>query len=497
MYSGQRINLSQLFTNAYQIDHILPFSKTLDDSYTNKVLVTQTANAAKSNQSIHELCQTHSQYNWDEIQDNITKLPYAKRKRFAPDALEQWLGNTGAFEHDGAGFLQRQLTDTAYLSRVTREYLQQICPANKIVNSPGRLTALLRAKWGLNGVLSHDHKKNRHDHRHHAVDAVVIGLTDRSLLQRVATRAGQLKVQSSENLFKGISADLPFPDLIEQTRGAIARCTVSHKPDHNPQAQLHEETAYGIVSVIDPDKNLYKTRHRVAFTALKRKDFKDLENTQLAAKLEALTEDYSEKEVSNTLIALAESTRHQWPNKVYLHRKISGVPVALKGTALSPDPAKRPPNPAKLYRAGGNYCYEIYQTDDGKWAGDIIRTFEANQGNYQVFMKDKQRFHSKTFRGQPLVMRLINNDMLAIWESGAVKIIRVQKMTTGRIYFSENYEANVDARDRNKEDTFSYIIKSPDALRKCQTRKITVTLLGQIKDPGFKEYDTVICPSES
>ena len=487
VYSGQRINPSQLFTSTYQIDHILPFSKTLDDSYTNKVLVTQAANAAKSNQSIHELCQTHSRYNWDEIQDNVAKLPHVKRKRFAPDALKQWLGNTGEFERDGAGFLQRQLTDTAYLSRVTREYLQQICPANKIVSSPGRLTALLRAKWGLNEVLSKDHKKNRHDHRHHAVDAVVIGLTDRSLLQKVATRAGQHKDQSSENLFKGVCADLPFPNLVEQTRNAIARCTVSHKPDHNPHAQLHQDTAYGIVNVIDPDKNLYKTRHRVALTALKRKDFKDLENTRLAAKLESLTEGYSETDVSAKLLELAESTRNKWPRKVYLHRKISGVPIALTGTALSPDPAKRPPNPAKLYKTGGNYCYEIYCTTDGKWDGDIIRTFDANQSDYQAFMQDKKCFHTKTFRGQPLIMRLINNDMLAVNVSEKRRIVRIQKMTEGQICFSDHFEANVAARDLDKEDSFSFLRKSIDALRKIQARQVTITLLGQVKDPGFNE----------
>jgi CRISPR-associated endonuclease Csn1 len=497
VYSGQRIHPSQLYTNAYQIDHILPFSKTLDDGYNNKVLVTREANATKGNQSVYEMCQ-YSSYNWEDIQDRITQLPKDKQKRFTLDALEKWLSNTGNFEQGGASFLQRQLTDTAYFARVTREYLQHICPANKIVSSPGRLTALLRAKWGLNDILSKDHHKNRNDHRHHAIDAVVIGLTDRSMLQKVATLAGQLKNQNNqnaENLFRGVNEKLPFPNLVQQTRNAAERCIVSHKPDHNPHAQLHQETAYGIVEILDPDKNLYQTRHRIALAGLKRKDFAALENTRLTAKLESLTEGFSETELKNKLIELAQ--RKEWPQKVYLLRKISGVPVALKGTALSPNPAKRPPNPAKLYKTGGNYCYEIYRTAEGKWAGDIISTFEANQRDYQAFMQNKKRFQTETFRGKPLVMRLINNDMVAIQDAEKRKIMRVQKMTEGQICFSDHFEANVAARDSNKADQFTYLRKSIDALRKIQARKVTVTILGQLKDPGFTQDNRIICQSAS
>ena len=483
VYSGDRIHYTDLFNGTYQIDHILPFSRTLDDSFNNKVLVTRQANADKGNASVHELCRTHSHYDWDEIQNRIAALPYPKRKRFAPDALEQWLTSAGKFKHDGADFIQRQLTDTAYLSRVTREYLQQICPGNKIVSSPGRLTALLRAKWGLNQVLSQHQEKNRNDHRHHAVDAVVIGLIDRSLLQRVAKLAGLHRDHSADNLLRGLHEKLPFPHLIPQIQAAISRCIVSHKPDHNPQAQLHEETAYGIVEVLDAKKHHYKARYRVALANLTRKNLDSLEDSRLADRLKSQTADCSDAELKQTL---AELKPPRWPRKAYLLRKrISGVPVALKGTALSPDPTRRPDKPAKLYKAGSNYCYEIYQTPEGKWDGDIIRTFDANQAPYQAFMREA-RFQVETFSGKPLVMRLINNDMLAINTGNAKQIIRVQKMTRGQICFCEHFEANVNARDIDKKNEFSYLRKSIDALRKLSARKVTISLLGQIRDPGFQ-----------
>ncbi|MEM6406304.1 MAG: type II CRISPR RNA-guided endonuclease Cas9 [Pseudomonadota bacterium] len=483
IYSGEPIHYTDLFNGTYQIDHILPFSQTLDDSFNNKVLVTRQANADKGNLLVHELCRTNSRYNWEDIQNRTAALSYNKNKRFAPDALEQWLTNSGRFKRDGADFIQRQLTDTAYFSRVTREYLQQICPDNKIVSSPGRLTAMLRAKWGLNKVLSNDQEKNRNDHRHHAIDAVVIGLVDRSLLQKVATLAGQRKEQNTDNLLKGIHAQLPFPELTPQIRDAVKRCIVSHKPDHNPQAQLHEETAYGIVAVLDEKKHYYQTRHRVALTSLTRKNIDNLEDSRLSTRLKNLTEGYSDTKLKQTL---AELVPPKWPQKAYLLRPISGVPIALKGTALSPNLGRRSPNHAKLYKTAGNYCYEIYRTEQEKWDGDVIRTFDANQKEYQSFMSNKKVFHVNSFYGKSLVMRLMKNDMLAIEESGKRIFFRIQKMSEGIICLCEHHEANVDKRNADTKNSFRYIYKSPDALRKVSARKVTVSLLGQIRDPGFK-----------
>ncbi len=481
IYSDAAIKRTELIDGDYQIDHILPFSKTLDDGYNNKVLVAGKANREKGNRSVYELGQLPG-YDWEEIKARATRLPYAKRKRFATDALEQWAGNIGEFSKDGAGFLQRQLTDTAYLARVTREYLQTICPANKIVTSPGRLTAQLRAKWGWNKLLNDDNSKNRDDHRHHAIDAVAIGLIDRKMLQKVSTRAARAKEQDAENLLKGVHEDLPWENLREQIEHALDRCVVSHKPDHNPQAQLHEATAYGIVSGPD-DKGVYQARNKVALSSLTRKDFAMLQNPHLAERLQQLTEGLSDAEIKTKLADLAE--QKGWPRKTYILRKISGVAVELKGTALSPDPEKRPIHPAKLYRGGANYCYEIYQTENGKWDGDLISTFVANQSHYQAFTRDLSHFQEQTFHGQSLVMRLINNDMIAVGEPGQRRILRVQKMSKGRIALCGHFEANVDARDRDKDDPFNYLVKSPNALREMKARKVHIDMLGRIKDPGF------------
>ncbi len=481
--SGDHISARKLFEgNHYQIDHILPFSKTLDDGFNNKILITRKANADKGNRSIEELAQRPG-YNWDDIQQRASLLPYNKHKRFARNAIEEWLGSSGEFTDDGAGFIQRQLTDTAYLSRVAREYLQTICESNKIVTSPGRLTALLRGKWGLNKLLSDHNGKNRDDHRHHAIDAAVVGLIDRSLLGAVSRRAARMEQIDEASLFKGIDDELPqgFRDQL-QTR--LTHCIVSHKPDHNPRAQLHEATAYGIVDGPD-DKDRYLARNRVPLADLKPRDLDALQDTQLAERLKQISMGLSDAEFKEKLAEL--QSHGNWPHKAYLLRKISGVTVELKGTAISPYPENRPAMPAKLYRGGGNYCYEIYREDNGTWHGQIISSFLANQSSYQAFMQDKPRFASTTFDGQPLIMRLINNDMIIVEPvPGGKRVMRIQKMSEGKVVLCDHFEANVDGRDRDKDDPFSYLTKSPGALRSLRARWVRVDVLGRIHDPGFQ-----------
>ena len=88
------------------------------------------------------------------------------------------------------GFQARQLNETGWLARSAEQYLAAVTAPNKIRVLPGKMTAMIRRKWGLDTLLR-DHNysdaKNRKDHRHHAIDAMVAALTDRSLLQRMAS----------------------------------------------------------------------------------------------------------------------------------------------------------------------------------------------------------------------------------------------------------------------------------------------------------------------
>ena len=138
------------------------------------------------------------------------------------------------------GFQARQLNETGWLARSAKQYLAAVTAPNKIWVLPGKLTAMIRGKWGLNTLLP-DHNysdaKNRKDHRHHAIDAMVAALTDRSLLQRMASAYDEERER--------IEVPPPWPSLRDDLDASLKVMTVSHKPDHGLAAQLHEDTAYG------------------------------------------------------------------------------------------------------------------------------------------------------------------------------------------------------------------------------------------------------------
>src|SRR5690606_17397005 len=109
---------------------------------------------------------------------------------------------------------------------------------------PGQMTALLRGKFGLNDVLGLDGEKNRNDHRHHAVDACVIGVTDQRLMQRFAQASAQAREGGLTRLVEDMP--MPWPTYRAHVERAVRHIGVSHKPDHGHEGAMMEETSYGI-----------------------------------------------------------------------------------------------------------------------------------------------------------------------------------------------------------------------------------------------------------
>lgn len=238
-YTGEPIGLRRLFSEEVEIEHILPFSRTLDDSLNNKTVALRRANRDKGNRTPYEAfgSAAHNGYDYAAILERAKAMPREKAKRFAPDGYQRWL-------REDKDFLARALNDTAYLSRVAKEYLTLICPFSSVWVIPGRLTAMLRARFGLNDVLGVTGEKNRDDHRHHAVDAAVVGITDRRTLQLVSATSASAREQDLPRLLSTMPP--PWPTYRDHVQRAVEAITVSHKPDHNHEGQLHNDTAYGL-----------------------------------------------------------------------------------------------------------------------------------------------------------------------------------------------------------------------------------------------------------
>jgi CRISPR-associated endonuclease Csn1 len=65
--------------------------------------------------------------------------------------------------------------------------------------------------------------------------------------------------------------------------------------------------------------------------------------------------------------------------------------------------------------------------------------------------------------------------------------MRIAKVVgNGQIFMADHQESNVDARNRDKEDSFTYISKTAGSLFNAQGRRVTLSPIGELNDPGFK-----------
>jgi len=244
-YCGKTISAKQLVSGAVEIEHILPYSRTLLNSRDNLTVAHRKCNQEKRNKSPFEAFGGNPKgFDWNYIMELAAKLPFNKRRKFYPDAMVR-------FHEDEGGFIDRQITDTAYLSKASKDYLSVICDSNAIIVSPGRLTAMLRGSWGFNTLLNRGHDtwfKNRSDHRHHAVDALVIGLCNRNLIAEAA------RINSDRGYSEIDAPPCPIKrtDIEERLKSII----VSYKQDHGKEGKLYAETAlakHSYVEQINPE----------------------------------------------------------------------------------------------------------------------------------------------------------------------------------------------------------------------------------------------------
>lgn len=145
------------------------------------------------------------------------------------------------------------------------------------------------------------------------------------------------------------------------------------------------------------------------------------------------------------------------------------------------------PRPYKGYKGDSNYCIEIVRNDKGKWEGEVISTFEAYQLVRQGGVK-RLRHPSLSCSGKPLVMRLMIDDLIKLQLSeDHIMVGRIATISgNGQIFMAAHNEANVDSRNRDKSDAFGYVSKMAGSLQKTNGRKVTVSPIGELRDPGFR-----------
>lgn len=466
-YSGTVISLTMLLSEEVDIDHILPFSKTLDDGAANKVVCLSRMNRRKTNKTPYEAF-GHDPDRWAEITARVEDLPKPKQWRFAPDALEKF--------NEKGGFEGRQLNDTRYLSRLAREYLLHVCP--KVRASPGRLTALLRARWGLNAILNTDNQKNRDDHRHHAVDAVVIGCIDQRMVQQVATARGR---EEEEELMQ-VLKNCPAPwgrfrdDFRDAVKAGIDRLIVSHRPEHGTGGRMHEDTAYGPIDPAAHDGfNLVRRKPADGLSekdvfAVRDKGLRDALAAALAAQ-KAIGDKDHKAALPQALAALRADPRWEGLRHVRVMTK-EAKPI------LMPDAA------GKIYKgliAGEIHHIDLFADARGRWTGRAATLFEARK----TALPDGRAAPPQAQEGESFVMRLHKGDKVMLEKDGETIVYRVYRLepANGRFRLAPHHEGGeLDKRhnEDNELDPFRWLIISYDVLRKHGARRVTVDRLGDV-----------------
>ena len=228
-YTGQIISLENLFTDNYEIEHIIPQSRFFDDSLSNKVVCESIVNKApyKDRQLGLEFIKNQGGRIVKELSKENKTIKIFTEKQYRTFIKEHYSNNPAKtkkllLEEIPEKMVARQMNDTRYISKFISEILSKIVRSDKqdegvhsknVILCTGKITSILRQDWGLNDVWDNlilprfermnnllqkekftiysiekqkkipvvpindqfkSFQKKRIDHRHHALDAIII-----------------------------------------------------------------------------------------------------------------------------------------------------------------------------------------------------------------------------------------------------------------------------------------------------------------------------------
>lgn len=478
-YTGHPISATQLFNGEVDIEHILPYSKTLDDSYLNKTLCFRYENANKGNRTPYE-AYSGNEERFAGIKERIKDFPKSKARRFTLKDLEKDYLN----QQD---FIQRQLVDTQYISREATKYLKKVC--SQVSVSRGGFTAELRHLWGLNSILGKVNTdtgeiqeiKNRDDHRHHAVDAVVIALTTaKMLLARSTWNAHEYYAHRKT----APEFPLPWPNLREQLIEGISNIIVSHKVNKRVKGQMHERTNYGLMhEPRDKSAPLYDTSDKTGatkyFTVRKRLDgfsdtnpiYKIVDDTVRETVIQRLINKGVDEQKLRAKINV-KIPKDAFAEPLYMPAtegkiapEIISVRLKIVASKMFKLKAKNQGIDYNIWvEPGKNHHYAIYETEDKKGqtkrVSSIVSLFEA----YQRVRLGKQPITREKGDGSRFLCSLSVNELWVYgkhpdeidlknkkeYKNFASHVHRIQKITEGEIAIIKHTYARLKDTESGK-----------------------------------------------
>ncbi|WP_231784117.1 type II CRISPR RNA-guided endonuclease Cas9 [Lentibacillus sp. JNUCC-1] len=284
-YSMKSITMDHLLDPGYtEVDHIIPYSRSFDDSNANKVLVLTSENQNKRNQTPYEWF-GNDVVKWDEFTSYVNTLKVRKKKK-------NLLLKKNFDEDEAEQFKSRHLNDTRYITRFLKGFIEDNLQFREeegkkqhVHTVNGAYTSLMRKRWGFN--------KNRQENDlHHALDAaiVAVSLPNQQKVSRYFKRseehASQLLKREGERFpepWEGFRRELEArmvqdPDQLKMALESLSMAGydeafinevkpifVSRMPKRSIKGQIHEETLrrHRDIMIVDLCASLQKHHWKV------------------------------------------------------------------------------------------------------------------------------------------------------------------------------------------------------------------------------------------
>ena len=356
-------------SSGIQVEHVLP-RRCQDNSFSNKVLAHHACNVRKADRTPLEAFGSTAE--WHEI---LTLVVSLKDKAL----LERFTVSEGQLQE----FSNRHLSDTRYISKLATEYAEQLYGGRDaavpwedrnrrcVYASSGVLTAELRKRWGLNSLLKEPETgegrsdgKSRTDHRHHAIDAIVIALTSESMIQQAAFESQ--RHDRTQGFLRPRFFSPPWPkigDIEEQVtafqreiRQIVKDVKVSHRVENGLNGQLHKETLYSPKDLVG--EFIYSTKFVHELTK------EDLEN------LDVVIRDKKVREaIRNRLMDVAGDPKKLETNIPYLEKNSKRIPirkVRIAKEGSKSQPVRQGHNQPSVFTAENHHVVIFERSDPVK-----------------------------------------------------------------------------------------------------------------------------------
>ena len=466
-YTGRSISFSALFgaDAEFDIEHIILFSRSLDNSFVNKTLCYHEENRnVKTNRTPFEAYGSN-QARWEEILQRVSRFDSGA----AQEKLRRFQLREIASLDD---FVSSQLNDTRYATREAMRYVSLLygglsdnSGTLRVAGSKGGATAYLRSGWGLNGLLGDiGDAKTRDDHRHHAVDAVVIALTDAQRVKMLADAAHA--AAGRHRLFGDLQA--PWPGFVEEVRGKINAITVSHRVARKVNGPLHEETFYGKPTTDPQGKECVHVRKKIeSFKSAG--EFDEIVDGVVRERVRARLAD-----LGGDLKKFGDAANHPWLEARGGRRiPIHAVRIRRRLETFSVGDGGR----CRHVTSDSNHHMAVLESlRNGKprWEGIIVSRYEASRrlaAHEPVIARDFGE-------GKKFVFSLSSGELVELDDgNGAREIAVVRSVSQGKIEYAGAQDARKKA-DIKKGG--GWTTRSPEKFREMRCQKVAVSPLGAV-----------------